>query len=823
MNKPLNFDNTSLEEIINTLIPTVRDPNFLSYLNKIQHITSNFMLSGKQILDLKKELYSNYMTYLKISSAGTASPKAPANEPVNSKPVNNDTKKLPNTDSIDKNTGDIANTVSSASSTNIVGSVSSTATSSSIDTLNSTSTANSVSNVSYTNISKQTGASSSDEPLNSDAYSQAEQDFASNSFTNDMNPAFNFTDFHNKDKKKHSDNALPKEFVIGTTIFSVIGALFILYAFVMLGMYFMNGILQGILFYIIPAIVIAISELFLHKKSEKLSSILTSIGICGLYLATSVNFIRLKNFNSITAIIIMSIITLGTLYLSKIRQLGILKIIGVFSCYFSIFPAMYTNSFGSLFIFSLVLVLLMNFACIFIPDKKSWFSIGILHFLLNTLFTVLMFHNIDIYDLTVEYTILFILVILTINNLILHTLHNKAKESQKYHENIFVSLIFYSIASLSIFVVFFLLNVNYIAIEKRLILIAVIFIVSGIYFLLERNYTIKYIHYYFLAISAYLLFGFDNRSYVIALCMLAILLSSKIIHLYNKYTVFDCVLTSIYCLYSLFYMQDKYGFIYMLGIIISMVFIKNYKLFYQFLLSSTLIFLSFNIFVMNLNIIISLLISTITIIVFNRFEKYKTDSIRAFNIFMAVCHILLLNIYGFKSLLGFLFYEKPYFMEKKTIIDIFINKPYLHLFRNISLHLQNDIEFVIILLISLITIIVIFTDKYKLAIPNKELFISLYLTYMIFVCRANNIRTSVFLMILALISIILGFVKDNISVRLYGLLLALFVCVKIVFFDYITTDKLHRILLFFITGIIALTISFTYIILEKKLLKNKND
>ena len=54
------------------------------------------------------------------------------------------------------------------------------------------------------------------------------------------------------------------------------------------------------------------------------------------------------------------------------------------------------------------------------------------------------------------------------------------------------------------------------------------------------------------------------------------------------------------------------------------------------------------------------------------------------------------------------------------------------------------------------------------------------------------------------------------SVRIYGLVLSLLVCGKIVLYDFMGAPTLQRTILLFSVGVMALVISGIYIILEKK-------
>ncbi len=80
------------------------------------------------------------------------------------------------------------------------------------------------------------------------------------------------------------------EFAVGAGVLSVVGILFVLTAFVLLSIHYMNGMLKGICLYVIAAAVLLFSELYLERKKPKFADGLTGLGICSLYLFTMMNY-----------------------------------------------------------------------------------------------------------------------------------------------------------------------------------------------------------------------------------------------------------------------------------------------------------------------------------------------------------------------------------------------------------------------------------------------------------------------------------------------------------------------------------------------------
>ena len=53
--------------------------------------------------------------------------------------------------------------------------------------------------------------------------------------------------------------------------------------------------------------------------------------------------------------------------------------------------------------------------------------------------------------------------------------------------------------------------------------------------------------------------------------------------------------------------------------------------------------------------------------------------------------------------------------------------------------------------------------------------------------------------------------------------MAIFVCVKLVLYDFREVDIIYRMVVFLVVGILALSISFIYILLEKNMEKKRKE
>lgn len=131
--------------------------------------------------------------------------------------------------------------------------------------------------------------------------------------------------------------------------------------------------------------------------------------------------------------------------------------------------------------------------------------------------------------------------------------------------------------------------------------------------------------------------------------------------------------------------------------------------------------------------------------------------------------------------------------------------------------------YIIMLLFGVTVMVFFFDDKYGLSGKNKYLWLGIYLTYMFLILHAGNaIINSVLLTGTALLCVCMGFGTRQPAVRIYGLILAVLVALKVVMVDFSGVGTMHRMLAFLIVGVMILVISYIYTRLERKLSQEEN-
>ena len=136
---------------------------------------------------------------------------------------------------------------------------------------------------------------------------------------------------------------------------------------------------------------------------------------------------------------------------------------------------------------------------------------------------------------------------------------------------------------------------------------------------------------------------------------------------------------------------------------------------------------------------------------------------------------------------------------------------------------QNEyITYFCMLVFGLATIGLTLNEKYQMSLKGRHMVLAMFLTYMALIFRTNvPVVNSILLMVIALVCVGTGFVIDKRTIRIYGLILSLAVCAKLVLYDFFKAATVQKTILFFAVGVIALVIAAIYIILEKKKINRK--
>lgn len=576
------------------------------------------------------------------------------------------------------------------------------------------------------------------------------------------------------------------EFKIGAWLFSIIGVLFILAAFVILGTTFMSGIVKGLGLYCISLVFLLVSELVLARKMTKFSLGITGLGICSLYLSTIINYLYLENFNGIVAMVLTLMITGAAIFIGKRKDSAVIKIISFIGCYICFFPIRgFADEINFLTITGILLI--VNIMTVFLPVKRVQYGVNITHMASNLIFTgILLGIGFDS-GIHPACLLLYSICSIWIQNVIyliqdryIRQVENHEKAQDCRVGNICVYCI-------SLFVQFiYLTALTDLEYPERIyvhIAVAVVAVMSFIVFIMQKDSKEKWIQYWSVNVLALMIYWvFGKSSSEVAAVLLTLFVIAKLLGRIRILRVSELVLTLIAAVGGLYYYFDNgtEGFFFAAAFLISILALYHWKSLYE---------------------------GIITVMLCAFAYMYTPSAI----IYVPVCvGILLLGMLGFTNLKFFRGRCIDGYNVCSLVALILI---YLR-----SAFIDNPITYVCLLIFGITIIVVTFQPKYGLGFKGKPLILSVFLTYMAFIFKVDiPIVISILLMLIAVGSVISGFILKKKSQRIYGLILSLFVCLKVVLFDFSGIETIQRMILFLAVGLIILAISGIYILLEKKL------
>lgn len=568
------------------------------------------------------------------------------------------------------------------------------------------------------------------------------------------------------------------EFKIGAGIFSIIGAVFVLAAFTILGFNFLEGIWQGLCLYAAALLIILISEILIKRLSRRFSIIVTGIGIGSLYIATVTNYLVLKAIGGIGAILITAVIALLSILLGRKKDAASIRVISFLGCYISFLPIKGFESELSFFIMT-GMFLLINLTSIFLPNSRNRKVINAVHMAANTLFTGIVTGMILADGMDIKYSAFFVIASLVV----LNTIYLREKENVRIGSTIiFAIAIGFSTIFLACMGCFSHGETNEkLLLFNRLMTETMAIVTAAVFFILWGKEKYKWIQYYFIAAVVVLFNGFSEYNLEITIGILAIFILTKVLcslYAVKELTVLDCILAVITAFTGLTMPGEWPIWAFALVLLLSVALLRKMVIFHEIVIT---LFFAMGILL--------------------QFDSNWT---------LPGCTAMLL-------LLFLLFNHLPILKEQKQLVYNIVNIGIAGLFYLCVWACDDYVIASVTMLIGSVAILVMFRKRYGLGMPRKYLLLAGFLTYMILVAGFETpVVVSILLMTVAVCCVGIGFkLKDKVY-RICGLVMAVFVCLKLVLYDFRGIPSLSKVILFLVVGLIALSISFLYIYLEKK-------
>ena len=565
------------------------------------------------------------------------------------------------------------------------------------------------------------------------------------------------------------------EFKIGAGIFSMVGAVFVLSAFVIFGFNFLEGVWQGVCLYAASLALVLLSELLLKRLNERFSQVITGIGISCLYISTVINFMVLKNINGIVASIITLVIALFAILLGRKKDAASIRVISFLGCYICFLPIREFESSLSLLVMTGIL-LIINIVSVFFPNQKNAGIISAVHLIAHTVFTGVATGLLLVRDMDILYIALFAIASLIIINLI----YFRHKEKDEFYLKLIFSI---ALGFMAVFLVSIgcfehgieeetLLLFNKLLTEVMAIAISVVF------FILWGTDERKWIQYYFTAAIVVLFNGFSDYRLETTIGIIAIFVLTRLLYKVKYLEVLDCILTIIMVLQGLYMCKTWYVIPFAAVLLLSAFVIKRCAVFHEIVLS--------------VGFVVGLCC---------QFDGNWT---------LPACVGILFSFF-------LLFNHLPWLKEVKQLPYNITNISLAGVLCLCTVFCDQYYYNAITMVIGAVMIIVAFRARYGLAVPKKYLLLAGFLVYMIFTSHfETSVIVSILLMVVAIGCVAAGFLLKDKVYRICGLVMAILVCVKLVVYDFGELESLPKAILFLTVGVIALGISFIYIYLEKR-------
>lgn len=616
-----------------------------------------------------------------------------------------------------------------------------------------------------------------------------------------------------REKKKHN-----AEYVIGVTVLSIVGAAFVLTAMVLLGMYFMEGLTKGLLLYAVCLTVMLLAELFLYRKWPGLGMTFSAIGMGGLYISTLINYLVLHNFHQWVALGLTLLITLVVLLLGRKRDAAAYRILGMTATYVCILLVPGSEVFGNglsltEFATAAVMALLVNIMCLAVPVRRAHTGIHVTHMALNTAFTFIAYFAwaqgpgklIGLSDVVWQHQVwqqqvwqrpLFLAVSVLVMQLIFiaqvrwqeRQAPNCSMGSntgicvvygfsiQIYMSLAFLATDFYSTVSwVELFEDAYLFN--------RLVCSAVALVICLIPMIALRKRQEKWFAWYLLLCLTAAIHVGHGSDWETAIYLLAILVVSKLLSFNKRPMVWgsDAVITALVCLYVVFGWEETYVIPLVIGLLLSVLCLHYWHVFFQTFITFSVAFYAANHMLSVLRLPVFVGIMFVGMLLFNNVRRWRG------------CE---------KGILGF----NVFAVGAQAVAYLFLVNP---VYQNAYL------TYLCMLIFGVATFVVCFQKKYQLDLKLKQLLLMIFLTYMGLIVRTDYpIVNSILLMTVALIGVGMGFAIQRKEVRIYGLVLSLVICAKLVLYDFMGANVLQKTILFFVVGVLALMIATIYMLLE---------
>ena len=608
--------------------------------------------------------------------------------------------------------------------------------------------------------------------------------------------------------KQSSFSGAPKaEYAVGAIVMSVLGSVFLLTGLVYFAINFLDTFAQGMLMYVVCALVLAFSEFVIRRIVAKLSAVFTAIGISGVFLTTVVNYRSLGNISLPVAAVILGVCAVLVCFFGYIRKSQLYSVIGFLAAFVSS-VAIGNNVSATEFMVITLGTLIISTLWLFFPVAKRYDILTPLmilaelgYFLASLSFKIVPSGgSLEVIARIVFSAASWFVVCLVYYFSDIWVKRNSTDPGTVSIINFIMMLVAAFFYGLVIMLEF---NSNELSKEDSILYAVILYTVIVVpqivfaFIKMAQKSNAALTYYISALITGFLIMGCVESVYITVPVISMYSLVARFLAKKNSdktaYKVVDIVVQSIFAIVAFGTGRDIYpdtfeqifvGIVLLITLYAGIFINSGYKTAVQimFVLVSCYV-LAAALLPIDLGEAVSMGVVLLFTYVINTFEKFRGRGIKVYNYFMLCFDLLLLT---FASNVGF------------TAEGVFI--------------------FCIAAIFGLAFVILMLNKEYGMFFAGHYIAISVYLSFVAILLPIDNgFVLSTILMGIALVSVIIGFALKEKAIRVYGLVLSILVCAKIALLDFVSLgDAMSKTLMYILVGAFALIIGCIYMVLESR-------
>lgn len=419
----------------------------------------------------------------------------------------------------------------------------------------------------------------------------------------------------------------------------------------------------------------------------------------------------------------------------------------------------------------------INLVLILLPNQKDGTIIGGVHMVTLTGFTVAVMIMTLLDGMNVMFVSCFVVLSLILLNMIYLSQRNNLKEWYTILYAVFIGCF----AVITICVAYYgqYLGSAEMQMFHKILIEVMAMAVAFVFFILWGKEKCRWIQYYFIVSMVMFLNGLTGYDLEMMIATLLVFVITRLLSYENELLPLDAILEVVVVIKGIAFAEKWYVIPFFIIMALSVFTIKRWHVFHEIML--TLFFFAVPVIYFDNEWMMPVSVGILfaLFLLFNHLPGFNCKEQLSYNVTNVVFSGIILLLY-------------PMLCDDYRI---------------------NSLS----MIIGAVAFWGVFRERYGMIIPMKQMFLAMYLCFMI--CRSGfetPVVVSILLMIVAIACVVGGLRTKDKACRICGLVIALIVSVKMIIYDFEDLDSMAKAILFLIVGIITIAISFLYIFSGKK-------